>query len=507
MLSCYLDSRRRGPVWLLAWALALLPAERVLGAGGAGGDARDPQRLLANLPDPAVACSARIVDLDSGQALAAVGSTVPLLPASTAKVFVLAAAIDVLGPDFAFRTVLVRRGPDLVLIGDGDPALGDLKVAEARGVSQDAALGHWAQALLSQGVTTIAGDLVIDDSLFDGAFIHPDWEPGDVKKWFAAPVGALNYNGNCIDVTIEPAAEAGAPVRWETVPRTDLIEVVNRCKSGGKGTPLIDRPQADFRFVISGRCPKRWPFPPVPVADPGLLAGGALRTALADHGIAIVGQIRRERVRTAGGQLPPECQVVGEWVTPLPLVLARAGKDSQNMFAECLLKRLGYEWSRRQGHADPQGTWATGRSAVEEFLVRAGADPNRVTLADGSGLSRSNRCSADDLVAVLAYMYRHPQRDLYCNSLSSAGSDGTLRKRLTGLPGQVYAKTGYLSGTRTLSGYAVTPQGRWRAFAVLFNGFKGGAAPYNTIHDEICRMLAADPPAAPGSSGEVSAAR
>ena len=88
----------------------------------------------------------------------------------------------------------------------------------------------------------------------------------------------------------------------------------------------------------------------------------------------------------------------------------------------------------------------------------------------------------------------HPHRELFVRSLSEAGKDGTLSKRLRNLPGQVFAKTGYMRGVRTLSGYAVTPQGRWRAFAVLFNGFKGKAAPYNELHDQVCRLLATDPP-------------
>ena len=223
-----------------------------------------------------------------------------------------------------------------------------------------------------------------------------------------------------------------------------------------------------------------------------MLTAGALRTALADRGITISGQIRRRRLRRPGGDLPRDCQVVADQVTPLPVVLARAGKNSQNMFAECLMKRLGYEWALGRGQADPQGTWQTGRAAMSEFLARVGADPGRVTIADGSGLSRANRTSAADLVAVLRYMYGHPHRDLFVASLSQAGTDGTLGKRLAGLPGRVHAKTGYLRGTRTLAGYAITPQGRWRAFAVLFNGFKGGAAPYNEIHDKVCLLLVND---------------
>lgn len=474
--------------WTLVAALALL-ADPAAAAGESPPAAL--HRLLTRLPQANAVCGARVLDLVSGQVWSDVNADEPLLPASNAKVVVLAAAVDQLGPGFTFRTVLAVRGEDLVLIGDGDPALGDEKIAEARGQEQDV-FRIWAERLTDLGVTSVPGDLILDETVFDDRWVHPTWEAGDLKKWYAAPVGGLNYNDNCVDVTIWPAETPGAPVLWASIPRADVIQLDNRCLSGGKGTPIIDRPKPTFEFVVKGRCNKRWKFPAVAVPDPGLLAGSALRTALAERGISIAGRIRRQRVRRPDGSLPADCRVLTEHTTPLAAVLARTGRDSQNLFAECLMKRLGYEWARRQGRPHPQGTWHTGRQALAELLARAGAGGGATALVDASGLSRENRATAADLVAVLAYMYRHSQRELFVNSLSEAGDNGSLRRRLQGLEGSVYAKTGYIRGVRTLSGYAVTPEGRWRAFSVLFNGFKGGSAPFNSLHDEVCRVLASD---------------
>ncbi|HUU84528.1 MAG TPA: D-alanyl-D-alanine carboxypeptidase/D-alanyl-D-alanine-endopeptidase [Phycisphaerae bacterium] len=484
------SSRTRNTAGILLGALSLcLPAYAFAGADAVGARL---QQILTHLPQPGVRCSARIVDLDTGRNLCDIDPTTPLLPASNAKLFVLATALDRLGPDFAFRTRLALSGRDLVLIGDGDPSLGDVAMAEALGVPAGQTFAEWAGALRARGVTAIGGDLIIDESIFDNVFTHPTWEPGDLKKWYAAPVGALNYNDNCVDITIWPGPGAGAVPGWESVPKTDLIEIVFRNRSSRNGDPVIDRPKPELTFVVTGTPAKRWPFPPIPAPDPGFLTAGALRTALADQGISIAGKIVRQRVRLADGSLPAGCQLLAEHVTPLPPILARTGKRSQNLFAECLMKRTGYEWAKRQG-ADPQGTWETGRTAIEAFLAQCGRSANTAAVVDGSGLSRDNRASAADFVAVLQHMYRHPYRQIFAGSLSEAGNDGSLTKRLKDLPGTVYAKTGYLSGVRTLSGYAVTPSGRWRAFSVLFNGIKGGAAPFNKVHDEICRVLVTDP--------------
>lgn len=476
--------------------MALLVATPVWAATG---PAEKIARLLANLPEPGVECGALVVDLETGQTVFELNANTPLLPASSAKLFVLAAAIDQLGPDFVFRTRLAKCGPDLVLIGDGDPALGDPRLAKARGEEPDAVFDRWAADLISAGLSTIDGDLILDDSIFDDQVLHPEWDQADHKKWYAAPVGGLNFNDNCVDITLQPAARAGDPPSWTSVPRADLIQIVNRCKSGGQGQAVIDRPKPECRFVVTGRCNKPWPFPPVPAPDPGMLTASALQTGLRHRGIHVTGQIVRRRLRAGDGTLLAECQVMSETVTPLADVLTRTGKNSQNMFAEALMKRLGYRWASQQGYPVPQGSWDTGRSALLAFLHQAKIDDRGLNLVDGSGLARKNRTTAAAQVALLRFMYRHPQRDLFVASLSRAGHDGTLRKRLKGLPGSIHAKTGLLRGVRALSGYAVTPQGRWRAFCILFNGFKGRTGPFNDLHDKICRILAADSAVPSGS--------
>ncbi|MCP4248707.1 MAG: D-alanyl-D-alanine carboxypeptidase/D-alanyl-D-alanine-endopeptidase [bacterium] len=450
------------------------------------------ERLLTHLPQPAARCSALVVDLETGRTLCSVNPTEAMVPASNAKLFPLAAAADQLGPGFHFRTVLAVRGADLVLIGDGDPALGDVDIVKLGGVSVEAMTDRWAQALTEHGRSRIDGDLIIDESIFDAQWVHPTWEEADLKKWYAAPVGALNYNDNCVDITIWPGKSPGGAPRWESVPKTGTIKLTFRNRQRNNGKPVIDRPGAELRFVVTGRPTKRWTFGPVSAPDPGLLAAHAVRSALADRGIHINGNIVRRRVRGPDGTLPEDCRVVAEQVTPLAAVLARTGKNSQNLFAECLAKRLGYEWARRRGQSDPQGNWQNGSAALAEFLSACRPPAAGARLVDGSGLSRDNRASAADFVSVLQYMHRHQHRQLFVDSLAIAGQDGSLRKRMRDLPGTVYAKTGYLRGIRTLSGYVVTPQGRWRAFSVLFNGIKGGTAAFNAIHDKLCRTLMAE---------------
>lgn len=439
-----------------------------------------------------------MVDLASGATILDLHADAPLIPASNAKVFVMAAALLELGADFAFETVAAVGGSRLVVIGDGDPGLGDERLHRARGEDIEAPFRRWAAALRERGLVSFPEGMVVDATIFDEQYLHPAWEAGDLGKWYAAPVAGLNFNDNCLDITAVPAARGGDPVRVEVRPRNTLINLIVNAKSGGKGEPILRHPAGTMDYRIDGRCSKRWPFPPVAFPDPPLLTADALRVVLREEGISVGKNQRAARVRGSDGGLPAGLEVIGRERTTLGECLSRIGKNSQNFFAECVLKRLGFERMRRRGEVDPRGDWAGGAAAIVDALARAGIDTRGLVVSDGSGLSRENACTARQLTSVLTVMRGHADGPLFHDSLSESGVDGSLRTRLRDLRSSVHAKTGTMRGIRTLSGYVDGADGPRFAFAVLFNGYPGGSAPYRELQDQVCRALAA---AANTSSG------
>ncbi|UCC29949.1 MAG: D-alanyl-D-alanine carboxypeptidase/D-alanyl-D-alanine-endopeptidase [Phycisphaerales bacterium] len=440
-----------------------------------------------------------VINLATGETVFAENPEMPLTPASSMKLFVMAAALSELGPDFAFETIFAIDGTNIVVIGDGDPATGDEKLHHRRGESITADFERWATILLEIGVKAIPGDLLIDESIFDDQWVHPSWEEDDLDNWYAAPVGGLNFNDNCIDITVFPAKRRDAPVLVTFQPETALVRIINKCRTGGEGTPVVHHPPGSFEYIIRGRCSKRWPFGSVSFPDPGLLFADSLRTVLANRGVKVAGTIQRKRVRLPNGGLPPSLSVLARRTTPLSDLLRRVGKDSQNLFAECLLKRTGFAWAQRRGDLDPQGSWSLGKEAVLAFMRQSGIDARGLVLADGSGLSRENACTARQLASLLAWTHKEGKGRLLYEGLSVAGVDGSLRKRLKDIPGRVRAKTGTMRGVRTLAGYVDAEAGPRYAFAVLFNGYKGPSTPYKQIQDRICRVLAGAVAPGPGS--------
>ncbi len=462
------------------------------GASATSSLSRRLDALLTALPHRRTLESACVIDLVSGDVVHDRHGDRSLVPASVMKVFVMAASLVQLGPEFAFDTVLALDGSDLVVIGGGDPGFGDERLCNARGESPTAGLQRWADLLLHREMLDVQGDLVIDESIFDDQWVHPSWEESDLDNWYAAPVGGLNINDNCVDITLIPSDNAGLTVSVQ--PPNNLAVIVNKCRAGD-GKALLHHPHDSFEYRLSGRCNKRWSFGSVSFPDPGLLFADSLRTVLSRNGIHIGGNIVRRRVRqapglpNAAGSLPPRLTVLASHSTRLTDCLRRVGKNSQNFFAECVLKRMGYEWSRRRGSAPMIGSWTNGAGAVTEMLLSMGIDHAGFRMADGSGLSRDNQCTAKQLASVLAMMSRHRSAPVLLDSLSVAGVDGSLRKRLKDVPGRVVAKTGTMRGVRTLAGYVLGGGEPRYAFAILFNNYPGPSTPYRKIQDSFCRVL------------------
>lgn len=471
-------------------AAAFLAAIVVAGGRAQGGLLQELQKAVGKLPHSQARAGVCVIDLATGQMVFTLDADRPLTPASTMKLFAMSAALAELGPDFNFQTVLATDGRNLMVIGDGDPGFGDEKIQHAQGETRAAPFETWAEALRQRGIINVPGDLIIDEWVFADELTHPTWEKEDLGKWYAAPVAALNINDNCLDITVTPGGKGSSSTKVRVEPENSLLKIINNCRVGANGTPTLHHSPDTSEYTISGRTAKRWTFGPVASTDPALLFADSFRTVLARKGINVQGRIRRARVRTPDGALPPPITIVDVHRTPLRAVLTRAGKDSQNLFAECLLKRAGYARARRMGTGDARGSWELGAEAVLALLRRAGIDTNGLEVADGSGLSRDNACSARQLASLLAYEHFQPTGELLHESLATAGVDGSLRKRLKNSDGRVHAKTGTMHGVRTLAGYIDGDSGPRYAFAVMFNGYPGPSTPYKEIQDRVCRVLA-----------------
>lgn len=401
-----------------------------------------------------------------------------LKPASVLKLFTTAAALDHLGPTFAFRTRALLSGRQLWIIGGGDPGFCDGRLAERHGRQQFAAIDAWAAALRERGVTQI-DKLVLDDSIFDQQFRHADWPPDQADRWYQAPVGGLNINDNCIDVRLRVDKKGVIPTLTPELPGEF---VRNMLKAGKSHNPSARRDADSDVFELKGSVGKSDDLGPVSAGRPTVFFGHVLKTALEKRGIVCGGAVAR-RVIT-----PDEAAtatLLGTVETPLTDVIWRANTFSQNLFAECLAKSLSaYDRvGKPTGHA---GSWDAGTAVMRQTLGSLGVELSSATLRDGSGLSHSNAVSAAQVVALLNAMDGHRHGEAWRASLAIAGRDGTMRRRLSSPPlaDRLVGKTGSIQGVTTLAGYLRRDDGVELRFAILINdGDERG------LCESVCRAL------------------
>ncbi|NQU77022.1 MAG: D-alanyl-D-alanine carboxypeptidase/D-alanyl-D-alanine-endopeptidase [Planctomycetes bacterium] len=424
------------------------------------------------------------VRLADGRILASRDAARPMVPASVQKLCTSAIALASLGADFSFKTTLAVCGGDLVVLGDGDPALGDPVLAAEQNVSIYDVPDRWAVKLKAEGISAVRGNLVLDDDIFH-ARRHPDWPEREHQRWYCAAVSGLNFNDNCLDIRIY--RQDGA-LRVDVSPASRHISVVNRLAAGTRQVWVVTYTEDDATVTLIGQVRTSMTRPlSVAVNKPSLLFGRVLADRLALAGIQLEGGIVRRRVLGPDRMLPDEVTVVATHTTALSTVLSRANKQSLNMMAECLLLRAA---------ADGRGS-ATFSQAAEfgtGVLVRDyGVDPSQFVLADGSGMSRRNRLSALAAVDLLRRLAGRADSETFRQSLAVAGVDGTMAKRLKQFSGRVLAKTGSLAGTSALAGYILDGRGEpVVAFAIFCNNIRGPNSQAKKVQDALVGDWVAD---------------
>lgn len=203
------------------------------------------------------------------------------------------------------------------------------------------------------------------------------------------------------------------------------------------------------------------------VAHPEHLTAALFKGILDRKGIEVTGEVRLGKLEERG------TLVARHLSEPLKELVKVAMKNSENLYANCLFKRLGPSWEK-------------GREKIEKYLFEKIGE-NSVVVVDGSGLSRYNIVAPHEMIEFLKKMRCNRA---FMDSLAIGGVDGTLKYRMGMIPKKVRGKTGSMTGVSSLCGYLTANTGKEFAIAIFVSGYvKEGREIKKKLEDGICQLL------------------
>lgn len=463
----------------------------------------------------------QVVDLENAEVLYELNSDKLFVPASNAKLFSTALALNRLGAERQFATKLVGNAAlgeygvlaqDLILVGGADPNFSSRIVPynpkAEYGTDSLEPIRKLAQQAYDAGLRKVTGNVIGDDTRFVWTPYPSGWSLEDVTWSYGAPVSALSFNDNRIDILVRPAA-AGQPANLRFDPVVGYYDVRNLTQTATTRTVTrqlsVELRPGERVMELWGDISLRSPGRELSIAvdDPALFTAIALKQELEALGVEVLGEAKSRHYYASavpdmkGGPAatlktyPLELGALHS--APLREIIQVTNKTSQNLHAEMLLREVGYS-------VRGVGSHEAGIEEMRAFLEEAGLSPSEFFLSDGSGLSRKDLVSPAATVKLLRYMWKSAERAAYVDSLATAGEDGTLDWRFSrsSARSQVQAKTGTLSHITALSGYATTLSGRKLAFSVFVNNF-GVSTSYirNLVDDIIIALVESAPKSLP----------
>ena len=410
-----------------------------------------------------------IVSLSRGDTLFAQNADAMMQPASTMKMYTSAVALDRFGPDYTFRTPVLRDGQvggdgtlngNLYLRGVGDPSL------SSRFWHDENPMDVLAKQIADAGVKRVHGDIVGDATAFDDKLVPDGWKTTYLGAAYAARVSALSLNENIVWVDVQASGKK-AVVSLE--PASTAIPVESSVRvTGGSGGSISASRRPDGTISVRGSigvnsAPRKYSLV---VDNPPLFAAGALRASLQKLGISIDGPTRLAATPSSATEIaavasPPLAQIIGEM-----------DRESINVVAE-LLFRAAARSPNQIGSAE------TGLANLRAFLTKkVGAPANVVDVADGSGLSQLDRVTPRSMVELLGFAHQADWGPVFHAALPVDGESGTLKRRAKGTParGNLHAKTGTTNTVAALGGYVTAKDGEVLAFSLVYNGTDRGNA-------------------------------
>ena len=433
-------------------------------------------KSLAAVDIPAANVSIVAQPLDHGGKTWSLNPNTLRLTASTAKLYTTYAALVKLGPATTLKTEVWQNGNDFIIVGSGDPSI----TVER--------LSSLLRQLRAQGIKDIRGNIVLDRSRFGPASALPfDPTAFDSKPMRPYNVGpdALLLNFRAIQVVLSPEsgnilARLDTPLAGASV--DNQLQLTDGPCSDWKDA-VLSSIRGNFKITLKGKFPRSCTPQTLQLAAHGPeLVGEAGANTYAE---ALIRGLWQEMGGSWSGKAISGTKPVGATLLastesqPVAQLVRDINKYSNNVMARQLFLLL----------ADAPSTQAAAEQALRQTLAARGVPMKHLVIENGSGLSRKEATTAEEMTGLLRVIWNDPRMPELLSSLPIGGTDGTLKKNKNngGDVGRIRLKTGSLENARAAAGYVQDNSGRWHTLVVMIQDPKA-TANYGALREAIDQL-------------------
>jgi len=429
-----------------------------------------------------------VESLDTGEILYEHNADKLFIPASNQKILTSVAALLSLGPDFTYETKLYTSGTiidsilygDLIIDGSGDPTFSSEFYVDPR-----LPFYCWADTLRKLGIQKIYGDIIGYDDAFDEINFGEGWMFDDLNYAFAAEISGLQFNDNSIKLVIVPPLKANNPpyIFPELESEYFIISDNLIISKDPESKIILERPFNNNKIMVSGNIGigSRIEHRTISLSNPTKYFVTVLKEFLIEEGFEIKGTaLDCDEIENWKFESENLSLVALHKSPSLTDILQIMMTKSKNLYAETLLKTISWK-------QNGLGSFSGGRKIVKNLLLEFDLKSEQYSYYDGSGLSRYNLLSPQQIVKVLKAIRKTEQYSLWNDIMPVAGVflEAPVASIIrTVNVGNIKAKTGTMRNVRCLSGYVETTRGE-AVFSIMVNCHKLNSSQIDQLIDFI----------------------
>lgn len=417
-------------------------------------------------------------DINTGEEIVSHNPDMSVIPASNTKLFSTAAALDLYGPDYRYKTELIYRGNldqdghlngDIIVRGSGDPTLGSRFFTDHANYNYTAL---FLKAIQEAGIRNVSGNIVGDGALYAKEMTPPTWSWEDIGNYFGAVPNGLTVHDNLVTLHFKTGREGSDAIYTYCDPEIEGLQVLSQGVAkdvSREGTNTFGKSYQNFKYVQGPMPMNRTDITVRSIMpDPPLFVATQLKDSLNANGVTVFGKSLSAVDHSRYLSKTDDEHVILTLESPtLAEIVQKTNLFSINLFAEHCLALVGLKQAKTTDVTS--ASWA-----LMAWWKSKGMDIKGMSLNDGSGLSHYNIVTPRQLCYVLKYMRTTSKYYTeFNNSLTMCGGLGTMGSMCAGTRAvnNARGKSGTIRRVKAYSGYVKSRSGRELAFSIVINNF------------------------------------